>query len=163
MVIMASPADKILSKMQATRDELLSFVESLDEASLTWHPPEGGWSIRDNLAHLVDAEHAHRRFVQALLEGRSVHLEGFDLDRWNEEHVARHAGQSVDEILDALRAEREETLILIVDIPPDAWDKRGDHPALGEVSVRQVIRTIGVHERMHLKEMRKLLKAQRGE
>jgi hypothetical protein len=154
MVIMASPADKILSKMQTTRDELLSFVLSLDEASLTWHPPDGGWSIRDNLAHLVDAEHAHRRFVQAVLEGRSVHLEGFD---------ARHAGQSVAEILDALRAEREETLILIVDIPPDAWDRRGDHPALGEVSVRQVIRTIGVHERMHLKEMRKLLEAQRSE
>jgi uncharacterized damage-inducible protein DinB len=149
--------------MQATRDELLSFVQGLDEASLTWHPPDGGWSIRDNLAHLVDAEHAHRRFVQAVLEGRSVHLEGFDLDRWNEEHVARHAGQSVNEILDALRAEREETLILIVDIPPDAWDKRGDHPALGEVSVRQVIRTIGVHERMHLKEMRKSLEAQRSE
>jgi uncharacterized damage-inducible protein DinB len=81
MVIMASPADKILSKMQITRDELLSFVEGLDEASLTWHPPDGGWSIRDNLAHLADAEHAHRRFVQAVLEGRSTHWEGFDLDR----------------------------------------------------------------------------------
>jgi hypothetical protein len=158
-----SDIDIILSKMQATRDELLSFVQGLDEASLTWHPPGGGWSIRDNLAHLADAEHAHRRFVQAILDGRSVHLEGFNLDRWNQEHVARHAGQSIDEILDALRAEREETLILIVDISPDAWDRRGDHPALGEVSVRQVIKTIGVHERMHLKEMCKLLKAQRGE
>jgi hypothetical protein len=158
-----SDIDIILSKMQATRDELLSFVQGLDEASLTWHPPGGGWSIRDNLAHLADAEHAHRRFVQAILDGRSVHLEGFNLDRWNQEHVARHAGQSIDEILDALRAEREETLILIVDISPDAWDRRGDHPALGEVSLRQVIKTIGVHERMHLKEMRKLLKAQKGE
>lgn len=162
-MIVVPDVDIILSKMQATRDELLSFVQGLDEASLTWHPPDGGWSIRDNLAHLVDAEHAHRRFVQAVLEGRSVHLDGFDLDRWNEEHVARHAGQSVGEILDALRAEREETLILIVDIPPDAWDRRGGHPALGEVSVWHVIRTIGVHERMHLREMRKLLKAQRGE
>jgi hypothetical protein len=148
-MIMTLDIDIILSKMQATRDELLSFVEGLDAASLTWHPPEGGWSMRDNLAHLVDAEHAHRRFVQAVLEGRSVHLEGFD--------------QPVGEILDALRAEREETLILIVDIPPHAWDRRGDHPALGEVSVQQVIRTIGVHERMHLKEVRKLLEAQKDE
>jgi len=142
--------------MQATRDELLAFVNGLDAAAFTWNPPGGGWSIRDNLAHLADAERAHRRFVAAVLEGRSTRLEGFDLDRWNREHVARRAGQSLDQILDALRAERQETLAFIAALPSDAWDRVGDHPALGEVDVRQVIRVIGVHERMHLKEMRHL-------
>jgi len=158
---MPSPADSILLKMQTTRNELLSLVRSLDQAALTWHPPDGGWSIRDNLAHLADAERAHRRFVQAVLEGRPVHLEGFDLDRWNQEHVARRADQSVDQILEAMDAERRETLAFIQTIPAEAWDKQGDHPALGRVSVKQVIKVIGVHERMHLKEMRRLLKAQR--
>lgn len=153
---MASPAEKMLPKMQSTRDELLSFVASLDQAALTQHPPEEGWSIRDNLAHLADAERAHRRFVAAVLEGRSTRLEGFDLDRWNLEHVARRAGQSIQEILDALDAERQQTLAFIAAIPADAWDKRGNHPALGNVSLGQVIKVIGVHERMHLKEMRKL-------
>jgi hypothetical protein len=153
----SSPVDKIVLKMEATRAELLALVDHLDQFALTWHSPEGGWSIRDNLAQLADAERAHRRFVQAVLKGRSTRLEGFDLDRWNEEHVARHAGQSTDEILDVLRAERQETLGFIVDLPHDAWDKAGDHPALGEVSVRQVIRIISVHERMHLKEIRRLL------
>lgn len=153
---MISNIDIILSKMQATRAELRSFVEGLDQAALTWHPPGGDWSIRDNLAHLADAERAHRRFVRAVLEGRSTRLEGFDLNRWNEEHVARRAGQAVDEILGALRAERQETLAFISTIPPDAWDRQGDHPALGRVSLKQVIRIIGVHERMHLKEIRKV-------
>jgi uncharacterized damage-inducible protein DinB len=146
--------------MQSTRDALLASVEGLDQAILTWHPPEGGWSIRDNLAHLVDAERAHRRFVGAVLEGRSTHLEGFDLDRWNEEHVARRIHQSVDEILADLRAARQETLAFIATLSPDAWNKQGDHPALGEVSMQQVIKVIGVHERMHLKEIRQLLEAQ---
>jgi uncharacterized damage-inducible protein DinB len=158
---MASPAEKMLPKMQATREELLAFVESLDQAVLTWPSPEEGWSIRDNLAHLADAERAHRRFVAAVLEGRSTRLEGFDLDRWNQEHVARRAGQSIQEILDALDAERQQTLAFIAAIPADAWDRRGHHPALGDVSVEQVIKIIGVHERIHLKEMRKLLEAYR--
>ncbi len=157
---MPTRADVILPKMLSTRDELLALVEDLDQAALTWRPSEGAWSIRDNLAHLVDAERAHRRFVEVVLEARSIHLEGFDLDRWNQEHVARRADQSIDEILDALRVERQKTLAFISTIPPDAWEKRGDHPALGDVSVRQVIKVIGVHERMHLKEMRNLLKAQ---
>ena len=159
---MSSPADKIVPKMQVTRDELLALVDRLDPSTLTWRPPEGGWSIRDNLAHLADAERAHRRFLAAVLQGRSTRLADFDLDRWNQEHVARHAGQSVDEILDALRAERHETLAFIAALRADAWDRQGQHPALGEVSVRQVIRVIGVHERMHLKEMRHLLEAQKA-
>ena len=156
---MPSPADKILPKMEATRAELLALVDHLDQFALTWRPPEGGWSIRDNLAHLADAERAHRRFVQAVLKGRSTRLEGFDLDRWNEEHVARRATQSTDEIFDALRTERQATMAFIADLPHDAWNKVGDHPALGEVSVNQVVRIIGVHERMHLKEIRLLLEA----
>jgi uncharacterized damage-inducible protein DinB len=145
--------------MQSTRDELLAFTAGLDQAALTQHPPEEGWSIRENLAHLADAERAHRRFVAAVLEGRAPRLEGFDLDRWNHEHVARRAGQSIQEILDALHAERQQTLAFIAAIPADAWDRRGHHPALGDASVEQVIKIIGVHERMHLKEMRKLLEA----
>jgi uncharacterized damage-inducible protein DinB len=146
--------------MNSTRDELMTLVEGLDQAAHTWRPSEEVWSIRDNLAHLADAERAHRRFVEVVLEGRSVHLEGFDLDRWNQEHVARRADQSFDEILDALRVERQKTLTLISTLTPDDWEQRGDHPALGDVSVHQVIKVIGVHERMHLKEIRKLLKMQ---
>ena len=157
---MPTPADKILPKMFSTRDELMALVKDLDQAALTWRPSEGAWSIRDNLAHLVDAERAHRRFVEVVLEGRSIHLEGFDLDRWNQEHVTRRAEQSIDDILDALRVERQKTLAFISTIPPDSWEQRGDHPALGDVSVRQVIKVIGVHERMHLKEIRKLLEMQ---
>jgi uncharacterized damage-inducible protein DinB len=128
--------ENISPKMQATREELLTLIEGLDEAILTWCPPQGGWSIRDNLAHLADAERAHRRFVVAVLQGRPTRLEGFDLDRWNQEHVARRANQSVSDILDALRAERQETLALVVALPPDVWDRQGDHPALGQVSIK---------------------------
>jgi uncharacterized damage-inducible protein DinB len=149
--------------MQVTRDQLLALVENLEQDDLAWRLSGKGWSIRDNLAHLTDAERAHRGFVNAVLEGRAVRLEGFDLDRWNEEHVARRAEQSTEDILSDLRAQRQETLAFIAIIPSDAWEKRGNHPALGEVSVRQVIKVIGVHERMHLKQIRWLLEAQNAE
>jgi hypothetical protein len=158
---MTSPADKILPKMHTTRNELLVLVEGLDDAVVAWRPSQEGWSVRQNLAHLADAERAHRRFVEAVMSGRSTRLEGFDLDRWNQEHVDRHADQSVEEILDSLRAEREETLAFIASIPHDAWEMEGEHPALGRVSVRQVVKVIGVHERMHLQEMHKLLQTQK--
>ncbi len=158
---MTSPAEKILPKMQATHQELVTLIKGLDQETLNRRPPEGGWSIRENLAHLVDAERAHRRFVEAVLEGRPIRrLEGFDLDRWNEERVARRADQSADELLEALEAERRETLALIAALPDDAWEKEGDHPVLGRVSVQHVLKIIGIHERMHLKEMRQLASIQ---
>jgi uncharacterized damage-inducible protein DinB len=160
MEIMPSSVNDVLSKMQATRDELLACVEGLDRGALTWRPVEGDWSIRDKLAHLAEAERAHRRFVEAVLAGRPVRLEGFDLDRWNQEHVARRAGQSVEEILHDMCAERQATLALVERIQAGDWERQGDHPALGRTSVGQVLRVISVHERRHLHEIRRLLEMQ---
>jgi uncharacterized damage-inducible protein DinB len=156
---MPAPNAPWLSRMHAARAELLALVEDLDEAALGWPSPDGGWSARDTLAHLVDAERSHRRFVQAVLAGQPVHLPNFDLDRWNQEHVARRAAQSVPEILRALREERQATLDLLSTLSDAAWDSRGRHPALGDVTVAQVIRIIGVHERQHTREIRRLLEA----
>jgi hypothetical protein len=38
-------------------------------------------------------------------------------------------------------------------VPADAWEKQGIHPALGDLSVLGAIKVIGLHEKMHLKEI----------
>jgi hypothetical protein len=44
-------------------------------------------------------------------------------------------------------------LAFLATVPPDAWPLRGYHAALGDRSVEEVARIIGLHERMHLQEM----------
>jgi hypothetical protein len=49
--------------------------------------------------------------------------------------------------------ERRATIEVLKGLPDDAWEKSGDHAALGHLTVEYVARIIGLHERAHLKEM----------
>jgi len=150
--------EQMLAKMTETRTALEEFLAKLDEETCNIRPADGRWTIRENVAHLVDAERAHRRFIETLLAGETPPtVENFDLDRYNAAKVKKRAGQSTAELLAALRAEREKTLATLHAIPDDSWDITGEHVALGTVSVRQVAKIIGVHERGHLKDMRSVL------
>lgn len=150
--------EQMFTKMAETRAALEAFLAALDEDTCNTRPADGRWTIRENVAHLVDAERAHRRFIETLLAGETLPTaEDFDLDRWNAAKVKKRAGQSTAELLAALRAEREKTLATLRAIPADGWHITGEHAALGTVSVRQVAKIIGVHERGHLKDMRAVL------
>lgn len=150
--------EQMFSKMAETRAALEAFLAELDEETCNTRPADGRWTIRENVAHLVDAERAHRRFIETLLAGETPPtVENFDLDRWNAAKVKKRAGQSTVELLAALRAEREKTLATLHAIPADGWERSGEHAALGTVSVRQVAKIIGIHERGHWKDMRAVL------
>ena len=152
-----SPLDTILPKMQRTHEKLLAYLATLDGAAANrkLQSDHGEhWSPREIVGHLTDAERAHRRFMEAVVAGSPpAKVEGFDLDAWNAGRVARRAGQTLAELIAAFEAERAATLDFLATVPPDAWPRRGHHAALGDMSVEEVARIIGLHERMHLQEL----------
>lgn len=146
--------ESILPKMEATHQKFKAFVAALDEAAVTQPSAANPWNPREITSHLVDAERAHRRFIEAVAAGNGpARLENFDLNAWNAGRIAKRAGQSLTELLAAFDQERAATIAVLQGLPADAWQKAGDHPALGHVTVEYVARIIGLHERSHLQEM----------
>jgi uncharacterized damage-inducible protein DinB len=140
--------------MEATHQKFVAFVRGLDEAAVQQPAVTNAWNPREITSHLVDAERAHRRFIEAAAAGNPpAKLENFDLNAWNAGRIAKRAGQSLAELLAAYDQERAATVALLQGLPDDAWAKAGDHPALGHVTVEYVARMIGLHERAHLQEM----------
>lgn len=151
---MSTQLDAILSKMDATHQKYKAFVAALDDAAVQQPATSNPWNPREITGHLVDAERAHRRFIEAVASGSApARLENFDLNAWNAARVAKRAGQSLPELLEAYDLERAATVATLQALPEDAWAKEGDHPALGRVTVEFVARIIGLHERSHLQEM----------
>lgn len=151
---MSSPLDAILSKMEATHAKYKSFVTALDAAAAQQPSTANTWNAREITGHLVDAERAHRRFIEAVAaDAPPAKLENFDLNAWNAARVAKRAGQTLAELLEAFDQERAATIAMLQALPEDAWAKEGDHPALGHVTVEYAARIIGLHERSHLQEM----------
>lgn len=63
------------------------------------------------------------------------------------------AGQSVEVILDDLEAEHRVTLVFATRLSPDDPAQHGHRPALGEITVGKLLRAIGLHQRMHQRDL----------
>jgi uncharacterized damage-inducible protein DinB len=140
--------------MAATHAKFVAFVAALPAETAQQPAAGNAWNPREIVGHLVDAERAHRRFIEAVAAGNPPpKVENFDLNAWNAARVAKRAHQSLPELLAVYEEERDATVAVLQALPADAWEKSGDHAALGHVTVEYVARIIGLHERAHLQEM----------
>ena len=138
----------LLSVIEAVRDEDWQHVAHDDEAR---------WTARDVLAHVVGAEPSLLGLVtRAQAEGRYVPRPDFDLDFWNRRQVEKRAEKSPADLLAELDSNRVATLKLLADLPESALDLPVRHPSYGDMTVEDVFRLIGFHERLHADEIRKV-------
>jgi len=114
--------------------------------------PEG-WRPRDVVGHLISGEVDNylSRARRILESGTSRAFDGFD-------RVAmfdRDAGRTLDELIEQfaeLRAANLETLAGLGLSDADL-DRRGLHPSLGEVSLRELLATWSVHDLDHVSQV----------
>ena len=143
----------ILTKLAKSREALLAAIADLPEETLDRHPADG-WTIRQVLTHLVNAEEDHCQVIEVIVRGETDRLPAeFSLDEHNERRVAERARWTRSELLDALTAQRRETEALLNRLSADQLALRGRHPVLGEKSVDELFRIIALHERMHAQEI----------
>lgn len=150
--------NKIEARIKDSRAKLLATVDGLDEAAWEWQPDDGRWSVRLTLAHVGSAQWSHLQVAKRLVAGESLDIPGFDLDAWNDTHVAQRADWSVEQVLADLDAAQQATLAFLPGLDAEQLTRTGAHPALGTVSVSQVLRVISVHDGMHRRDLLNLLR-----
>jgi hypothetical protein len=149
---------KIKSKLQASRAKLLATVDGLDANAWEWRPADGRWSVRLILAHVGSAQWSHLEVAQRLVAGQPTAIPGFDLDEWNNARVAEREDWLVNQVLADLESAQQATLGFLETIDDQALVITGSHPALGEVTVAQVIRIIPIHDNLHRRDLLKLVR-----
>jgi uncharacterized protein (TIGR03083 family) len=116
--------EKLLARIADGWAALNQRIAPLGSAQLTAPGPDGGWSVKDHLAHLATWE----GMLVALLEGKPIHTafgvsraeyDALDsTDALNAVIAGRNSGKSLDEVL----RQREEThaqLVALIGALPD--------------------------------------------
>lgn len=146
-----------LSKLARNRENLLALVSDLSEAGLDRRLPDG-WTIRETLTHLVNAEEDHCRVAAVIAKGELDRLpKAIDLDAHNAERLLARGHLGRAELFAALAAQRERTLALFGRLSAEQLERSGPHPVLGEMTVGNIFRIIAVHDQLHTREIQAIL------
>jgi hypothetical protein len=113
---------------------------------------ENGWRPRDVVGHLITGELIDwiERTQRILEHGTSLPFDRFDRFA----HEERDTDASLDDLVEHFARLRAENLARLSEVVTDAdLDRRGMHPSLGEVTLRELLSTWAVHDLDHVSQI----------
>ncbi|HUA84833.1 MAG TPA: DinB family protein [Bryobacteraceae bacterium] len=144
----------LLSRTPAALDVLL---RGLPEMWTRRNEGEGTWTAFDVVGHLIHGERTdwmpRTRMILELGESRT--FEPFDMSG----HVRECQGKSMGEMLDDFARLRAANLAQLQALNPRQEDlaRRGRHPALGPVTLSQLLAAWAAHDMTHLHQISRIM------
>jgi uncharacterized damage-inducible protein DinB len=144
----------LLTRPPAALDALL---RDLPDAWTRANEGENTWSAYDVVGHLIHCDHTDwMARARILLEfGETRPFDPFD--RWG--HVKAVEGKSFGQLLDDLASVRAANLAELRgwNLTETDLAKRGRHPALGTVTLGELLATWAAHDLNHLHQMARVM------
>lgn len=146
------------AKLQVERDAITAMVRGLSVEQLDRPGPEGSWSVRQMLAHLVSSEGGLLSLARHIAAGENPQVPpGYDLDTANEHQVAKRQDLSLDDLLNEWEARRANWASFLEPLTEDQAQLAGEHPWFHQsVTLRQLVIIMLKHERGHKQEIAQL-------
>jgi hypothetical protein len=144
----------LLARTPAALDAVL---RDLPHAWTLRNEGAGTWSAFDVVGHLIHGERTDwmPRARMILQFGETRAFEPFD--RWGQERES--AGKSLQQLLDQFARLRAEGLseLRTMNLRPDDLNRCGLHPALGRVTLSQLLAAWAVHDLTHLHQISRVM------
>ena len=145
----------IVERYRGVPARLEEKVRGLSRAALTWREARGGWSIQENIGHLLDLEPLWEARLDDFLAGAPV-LRAADITN-KATHAARHNERDIRELVAAFRAAREHLVARLDGFSEPDFARASVHPRL-KMPMRLVdaIAFTCEHDDYHLARMSEL-------
>ena len=146
-----------MSLLARTPAALNALLRDLPETWTLRNEGENTWSAFEVIGHLIHGERTDwmPRVRMVLQFGESKAFEPFD--RWG--HINESQGKSLEQLLDEFSRLRSEDLreLRAFNLRPEDLERRGRHPALGVVTLSELLATWVVHDLTHLHQISRVM------
>ena len=154
---MQQDLDKTIAILTRTPSALDALLRGLPDEWTRRNEGADSWSPFDVVGHLIYGERTDwmPRARMILEFGESREFEPFD--RWG--HVQESEGKAPGELLDELARLRAEGLgeLRAMQLRPEDLARRGRHPALGVVTLGELLATWAAHDLSHLHQVTRVM------
>lgn len=144
-------SDEALEMLKHNPGEVAMLIEGLSEEQLASIPSGEGWSIRNAIAHLRDAQGVLHSRLEQLLSQENPVIESLAVFDWAQRESDRPP--TTQEIFDTYRDSRERTVAILENLPLVEWGRSGQHREFGTVTVQQQASYFAVHELTHFAQI----------
>ena len=143
----------IRSDLAECREALLTAIDTLTADE--WDRPTSnpGWSAREILVHVTQAEPGLLGRMRRILDGTSQLPPGFDLNVWNTRQVAKQRNAEVSLLVTSLNESRQNVLRFLDELTEDQLDIRGWHGSGKEMTLAEVFAISARHESTHARDI----------
>ncbi len=152
--------DHAISLLTRTPNVLHAMLAGLPPEWINSNEGEETWSPYDVIGHLIHGERADwiPRAKIIVEEGESQPFDSFD--RFAQ--FAESQGKSLEELLEAFENLRQANIERLKEMKLKAEDlsRRGSHPALGAVTLEQLLATWVAHDQSHIVQIARTMARQ---
>lgn len=157
---MAHNLENTIALLGRTPAALDALLRGLPEAWPHNDEGEGTFTVVDVIGHLIYADKADwmPRARRILEFGESKAFDAFD--RWG--HVAQCQGKTLPQLLDEFATLRSACLddLRALNLGPEQLELRGLHPALGPVTLSELLATWAAHDLTHVHQISRIMARQ---
>jgi hypothetical protein len=147
-------SDERLARLARTPDQLAAAIAGRDAAALARRPAAAAWAPTEILGHLRDAEATFGRRLAAIVASDEPTL--------SEAPAAVRSAtpdhrEDPTRVLADFRRLRGESLATLIALAPTDWQRGGEHPTRGRVTVDMLVAHLAWHDDDHLDQLARAL------
>jgi len=116
------------------------------------------WTIRNVLSHFVTSERGLVKLFEQVRLGGAGAREDFSIDRYNTGQQEKTKDLTPTDLLEQYKEIRADSIAWTLSLAESDLDKQGRHPFLGMTSIREMIKMLYLHNQIHYRDMKKVLK-----
>ncbi|GAC1396199.1 MAG: hypothetical protein NVSMB65_15360 [Chloroflexota bacterium] len=156
-------SEQVLSLLAAAPPRIAALTAGLEPEQLHTTPPDGGWSVRDVLAHLRACADVWGDCIGAMLTHDAPTLRAVNPRTWikGTDYVDQEFATSLQDFA----RQRAALLAILQPLAPDDWSRAARVTGAGAVLRRTVLsyaQWMARHERPHLKQIQRIADTLRG-
>lgn len=139
----------LLQALASTPRDIERLIRALPPEGRDWQP-EGGWSVQQILAHMVNTESVLRSRLELIRRQDNPTLPVFNsLDH---AHAPSMSGPA-ERLLENFRETRQATLAFLTDLNPGEWQRPAANDSRGNTTLRWQVVDMMNHDMAHLGQL----------